>query len=189
MNRILQGLLLFTLFTLCSDKSLGQEIVASFQGKYKKPTINQRLFGDELSMVNTERDEYASNLAAYAVKIVLEKKANQSSLDLARELLGLGLHLSPRNKKCLVANAQLARSVFPERLAADYESEVFARLLLARGQLLEKNELEINRTLARYFIDLAATIDPRNEDAIYESELRRIDEGDLSWNLLTNGKE
>jgi len=61
-------------------------------------------------------------------------------------------------------------------------------LLLARGQLLEKNEQEINQTLARYFIALSAVIDPRNEDAVYESELRRIDHGNLAWKLFTDEK-
>lgn len=185
MKRVLQGLLILTLTAIGAGHAVCQDKEASFEGTYKKPVINLRLFGEDLSMVNNERDEYATNLAAYAVKVVLEGKANQKSLDLAREVLGLGLHLSPRNKKCVVANAQLARGVFPDRVAADYEPEVFARLLLARGQLLEKHEKKINITLARYFIDLAATIDPRNEDAVYESELRRIDNGELSWKLLT----
>ncbi|MBK1854515.1 hypothetical protein JO972_06070 [Verrucomicrobiaceae bacterium 5K15] len=193
MNRILQGLLILTLMvaSLQTGWSQGGAIAepSGFQGKYQKPSINQRLFGEELAMVGTERDEYAANLAAYAVKVVQEHKADQNSLDLARQVLGLGLHLSPRNKKCIVANAQLARGVMPDRVAADYEPEVFARLLLARGQLLEKHESEINRLLARYFIELAATIDPRNEDAIYESELRRLDLGDLSWKMLTDAKK
>ncbi|BDS08912.1 hypothetical protein NT6N_39520 [Oceaniferula spumae] len=189
MNRILQGLLVFTLLVAGIDRASCQGELVKFSGKYEKPTINQRLFGDELSMVNNERDEYATNLAAYAVKVVHEKKADQKSLDLAREILGLALHLSPRNKKCIVVNAQLARGVTPDRVAADYEPEVFARLLLARGQLLEKNEGEINSLLARYLISLAATIDPRNEDAIYESEIRRIDNGELSWKLLTDAKK
>lgn len=158
----------------------------NLQGEYKKPVINQRLFGEDLSMVGNERDEYASNLAAYAVKVVTDGKGSQKSLRLARDILGLALHLSPRNKKCIVANGQLARGVLPGRVGADYEPEVFARLLLARGQLLEKNDKKINGTLARYFIALAATIDPRNEDAVYESELRRIDGGELSWKLLTD---
>jgi len=184
-----QVLLLLTLFAVGTSEVWSQGQAIDFQGKYKKPIINQRLFGDELSMVGSERDEYATNLAAYAVKTVLAQKANQKSLDLARDLLGLALHLSPRNKKSVVVNAQLARGVSPDIVAADYDPEVFAKLLLARGQLLEKHEKEINGTLARYFIELAATIDPRNEDAVYESELRRLDKGELSWKKLTDAKD
>lgn len=182
MLRVLQGLLV--ILVLGAGDGLGQGKAVDFQGNYRKPQINQRLFGGKLSMVNTERDEYATNLAAYAVKVVQGQNADQASLDLARQLLGLGLHLSPRNKKCIVVNAQLARGVMPDIVAADYDPEVFARLLLARGQLLEKQEGAINTVLARYFIDLSATIDPRNEDAVYEAEIRRLDHGKLSWKLL-----
>ena len=51
-------------------------------------------------MVNNERDEYASNLVAYAVKAIQSSKGEQKSLDAARQIIGLALHLSPRNKKC-----------------------------------------------------------------------------------------
>ncbi len=189
MKQILQGLLILTFISGGAFDALCQEQKQDFQGAYKKPVINLRLFGEDLSMGNSERDDYASNLAAYAVKMVLKQNADQKSLGLARKILGLALHLSPRNKKCVVVNSQLARGVLPDRVVADYEDEVFASLLFARGQLLEKHEQKINTILARYFIDLAATIDPRNEDAVYESELRRIDHGELSWKLLTGEKK
>lgn len=161
---------------------------SELKGKYKKPAINQRLFAAGLSMVGTERDEYATNLAAYAVKVLRENGGTQESLDLTRNILGLALHLSPRNKKCVVVNAQLARGVMPEPVIGDYDPEVFARLLLTRGQLLEKGEGATNQSVARYLIALAAIIDPRNEDAVYESEIRRIDKGEISWKKLTDGK-
>ena len=188
MRYVLQGLLIITLISLGSGDASAQELGIDFKGKYKKPTVNQRLLGDNVAMVNNERNDYATNLVAYAVNTVRASKANQESLNLARNILGLALHLSPRNKKCVVVNAQLARGVLPDLVVADYKQEVFASLLLARGQLLEKNEQEINQTLARYFIALSAVIDPRNEDAVYESELRRIDHGNLAWKLFTDEK-
>jgi len=77
----------------------------------------------------------------------------------------------------------------PAKVIADYDSGVFATLLLTRGQLLEKQEGETNSLLARYLIVLSATIDPRNEDAVYEAEIRRIDQGDISWQTLTDAKK
>ena len=177
--RLMIGVLLTGVISAAPDE---------LQGKYEKPRINPRLFGEELSMVGNERDEYASNLAAYAVKNLRDKKGDQKSLALAREILGLALHLSPRNKKSLIANAQLARGIMPQPVAGDYEPDVFARLLLTRGQLLEKRDGASNAMLARYLIELASRIDPRNEDAIYESELRRIDHGEISWKKLTDAK-
>ena len=76
----------------------------------------------------------------------------------------------------------------PELIACDYDPEVFARLLLTRGQLLEKRQGASNLLVARYLIALAATIDPRNEDAVYEAEVRRIDHGEISWVKLTDAR-
>lgn len=137
-------------------------------------------------MVNNERDEYATNLTSLAVKSIISSKGTQESLDAGRKLLGLALHLSPRNRKAVVVNKQLSKGVMPDSVVADYNADVFSKLLLARGQLLEKQEGKANSILARYFIAIAATIDPRNEDAIYESEMRRIDQGDLSWAPMTD---
>lgn len=185
MNRILQGLLLLILIVAPSEPLSAKD---ELQGEYLLPSINRRFFGDELSMTNNERDEYATNLAAIAVQRVQQSKGAQKSLDEARRLLGLALHLSPRNRKSLVVNRQLKDDIMPDKVDADYDSEVFAKLLLARGQLLEKHESASNSLLARYFIALSAMIDPRNEDAVYEAELRRIDHGELSWKTMTDAK-
>lgn len=190
MNRISQGIRMVFLIMAVATGIMGVAAGAQseLKGKYLEPKINKRLFGDDLSMVNNERDEYATNLAAYAVKTVQASSGDQESLESARKVLGLALHLSPRNKKCVVINAQLKRGIMPEKVIADYDSDVFARLLLTRGKLLEKQKAEINSTLARYLIALSATIDPRNEDAIYEAEIRRIDHGELKWSKLTDAK-
>ena len=159
---------------------------SELKGKYVKPLINPRLFGEDLAMAGNERDEYATNLAAYAVKNLRDSKADQVSLDFTRQILGLALHMSPRNRKCLIVNVQLSRGLMPQPVAGDYDPEVFARLLLTRGQLLEKRPDVSNMMLARYLIELAAIIDPRNEDAVYAAELRRVDYGDISWKKLTD---
>lgn len=187
MNRTLQGLLLWVgLIIGCSDLASAKNELA---GEYSAPSVNRRLFGEELSMTNNERDDYATNLAAIAVKQVRDSKGSQKSLEDARRLLGLALHLSPRNRKSLVVNRQLRDKVMPDKVASDYDDEVFSRLLLARGQLLEKHDTKDNALLARYFIALAAMVDPRNEDAVYEAELRRIDHGELSWKTVTDAKK
>ena len=189
MNSILQGLLLITLLITANQSVFAKAGKGELQGDYHPPTINLRLFGDELSMINNERDEYATNLTAFAVESVKASKGSQASLDMARRLLGLALHLSPRNRKSIVVNRQLEKGLMPDKVLADYKSTVFSRLLLARGQLLEKQGGESNILLSRYFIALAAILDPRNEDAIYESEISRIDNGELLWSVMTDAKK
>jgi hypothetical protein len=34
-------------------------------------------------------------------------------------------------------------------------------------------------------VELSATIDPRNEDAVFAFEIQRIDSGDVDWRLVT----
>ena len=88
----------------------------------------------------------------------------------------------------MVVNFQLREGVLPEVKKGDYNSRTFARLLLSRARLLLKGGEgeESERLLARCFIELAAHIDPRNEDAVFEYENQRIDEGEIDWRILTD---
>lgn len=140
-------------------------------------------------MLNSEREEYATNLAGTAVNRIVAAKASPAVMADARRMIALALHLSPRNKRALVANFQLSKGILPEVSETDYSPQVFARLLLARGQLLEKQGGDENKSLARMFVQLAAGLDPKNEDAIYASEVQRLDHGDVDWSVITDGPE
>jgi len=153
---------------------------------WNPPKVAQSIFTPDLGMLDTEREEYATNLAAQAAAQVVAAKASPQALAEARRMLALALHLSPRNKRALVVNFQLARGLLPEGTAASYSPQVFARLLLSRGQLLEKQGGEPNKLLARWFVHLAAAMDPKNEDAVYASEVHRLDHGALDWSALTD---
>lgn len=153
------------------------------------PKVAESAFTRELGMLDSEREEYATNLAGLAANQVTVAKASPASLAEARRMLALALHLSPRNKRALVANFQLAKGILPEVSKTDYSPQVFARLLLARGQLLEKQGGDENRLVARIFIGLAAGMDPKNEDAIYASEVQRLDHGEVDWAAITDGPE
>lgn len=155
---------------------------------WKAPEIGAGLFSDKLGLLDREREEYATNLAVYASNRVAKARASVASLDEARRLLALAMHLSARNKKSLVVNYQLGRGIVPEAIASEYSSEVLARLLYTRAQMLRQQGGEENLLLARIFTELAAEMDPRNEDAVYASELQRLDHGRIDWKLLTDTK-
>ncbi|MES2475582.1 MAG: hypothetical protein V4640_07360 [Verrucomicrobiota bacterium] len=150
------------------------------------PRVERSIFKRDLGMLDTEREEYATNLANLAANAVALAKASPASLADARRMLALALQLSPRNKRAVVVNFQLGKGVLPEKTETDYSPQVFARLILTRGQLLEKQGGEDNLTLARYFIQLAAELDPKNEDAVYASEVQRLDLGAVDWAALTD---
>jgi len=154
---------------------------------WEAPKVVTSVFSPDLGMLDSERDEYATNLAVYASNSVVSTKATGESLKAARRILALALQLSPRNKRAVVVNFQLSKGVLPVLIESNYSPQVLARLLLTRGQLLDKQGGE-NKRLARYFIALAAEIDPKSEDAVYASELQRLDQGALDWSLVTDAE-
>ncbi len=151
--------------------------------------IVQSTFTPDLGMLDSEREEYATNLACHASNQVVAAKASPQSMADARRMLSLALHLSPRNKRAIVVNFQLSKGILPEVSTSNYSSQVFARLLLTRGQLLEKQGGDENKRLARIFVQLAAGMDPKNEDAVYASEVHRLDHGVVDWSSITDAPD
>jgi hypothetical protein len=152
------------------------------------PKVAQSIFTPDLGMLDTEREEYATNLANHVASMVITSKAAPASLAEARRMLALALHLSPRNKRALVVGFQLSRGMLPELAEGNYSAQAFARLLFSRSQILEKQGGAQNTQLARMFVQIAAAMDPRNEDAVYASELHRLDHGEFDWSAITDPK-
>lgn len=156
---------------------------------WKAPRVVTSVFTHEMGLLASEREEYATNLATHASNNIARAKASPASLAEARRLVGLALQLSPRNRRAVILNFQLAKGVLPEITEGNYSPQVLARLMLTRGQLLEKQGGLENQMLARYFIQLAAEMDPKNEDAVYASEVQRLDHGSLDWTAITDVAE
>ncbi len=153
------------------------------------PKVKTSVFTQDLGLLDSEREEYATNLATIASNHLAEAKASPASLTSARRMIGLALQLSPRNKKAVVVNFQLAKGILPAIAESNYSPQVFARLILTRGQLLDKQGGEDNKKVARLFIQLAAELDPKNEDAVYLSEVQRLDHGNADWPSVTDPVE
>jgi hypothetical protein len=153
------------------------------------PKVRVSSFSNELGLLDSEREEYATTLATLASNRLAIAKASPASLAEARRLLGLAMQLSPRNKRALVVNYQLAKGIIPAVTEGNYSPQVFARLVLTRGQLLDKQGGDENKLLARYFIQLSAELDPKNEDAVYLSEVQRLDQRSPDWAEITDPKE
>ena len=181
MNRFWQVAAIF--YAMTSFSRAG-EPVKSFP--WEAPKVVASIFTQDLGMLDSEREEYATNLATIASNHLAKAKASPASLADARRLLALALQLSPRNKRAVVVNFQLTKGMLPEVTESVYSPSVFARLVLTRGQLLAKQGGEENQKLARYFIQLAAELDPKNEDAVYASEVQRLDHGGVDWSPVTD---
>lgn len=173
-------------FVLTASLVAAEEAPKAFE--WTPPKTGAAIFTRELGMMDGEREDYATNLAVYAANRVSAAKASQASLEEARRLLGLALQLSPRNRKALVVTFQLGKGLLPEAAQGDYSPQVLARLLFTRGQLLDKQGGAENTQVARLFVELAAAMDPRNEDAVYSAETQRLDHGAIDWSKVTDAE-
>jgi hypothetical protein len=147
--------------------------------------IQASAFTRDLGLLDAERDEYATNLADCAAQAMRTARTNPEALEQSRRLLVLALNLSPRNRRAIVVNFQLAKGLVPEATKGDFSPPTMARLLVARSQILAKSASQEDRLLARMFCRLAADLDPKNEDAVYASEVDRLDHGNLDWTFLS----
>ena len=90
-------------------------------------------------------------------------------------------HLAPR--------ALVGVLVVPEADPENFRPQVLAGLLFTRSQVLKEQGGAENLLLARVFTELAAEMDPKNDDAVYASELQRLDQGGVEWSALTDVKK
>lgn len=163
---------------LLSFGLFGQEAPAF---DFDAPVVRESVFKDNLGLLGRERDEYAEALAVNVANTVAEQKASAASLFFARRALGLALHLSSRNRRAVVLNHQLGKGIIPQKIDPKYHPKTLAALFMTRAETLFEQKGEANLILARALIDMAATIDPMNEDAVYAFEVQKIDYGELSW--------
>ncbi len=148
--------------------------------------VVESAFSRKAAIMDAEREQYATTLTGLAIKEIRDSNGSKKSLGKARKLMALALHLSPRNKPAVIANAQLSKGSIPKEIELEYPKAGFARVLLARSGLLEKQPGDENKLLARYMAGVAVDLDPENEDAIYLSEVHRLDHGELDWSKLTD---
>lgn len=154
--------------------------------EFKPPIVRESVFEKDLGMLDRERDDYANEIATFVANYVAIRNADADSLTFARKALGLSLHLASRNKRAMVTKFQLSKGTMPQRIKGKYSPKGLAALLVTRAETLFQQKGEKNRLLARALIDLAVTIDPHNEDAIYAFELQKIDYGELNWSQFTD---
>ena len=147
-------------------------------------TIPRSIFTSQIGMLDTEREDYARQLAGYAATLLVVSNGSDASRLQTRKILALALQLAPRCKEAIVLNFQLANRILPEATPTLAEADILAKLLFSRGKLLQQQDGEENQRLARIFIQLAAEMDPRNVDVVYASEVNRLDHGPVDWNAL-----
>lgn len=180
------------LFAFAMTLSVSSEVSVtddtSIKFVYEVLELKKSVFG-EFSMLMQERDDYATTITHLALLRAHAAPENEENMGGVRRLISLALHLSPRNRSAVVANHQLGQGLLPEKKEVEYSATVFARLLLTRGRLLKEQKNGSDDLVGRYFVELSAQLDPRNEDAVYESELQKIDDEKADWSLLSKNSD
>lgn len=148
---------------------------------YRSPEVVKSQFSEQLGMLNREREEYARNIAIYAVNRVAAEERKGHSLGVARRLIGFSLHLSPRNSTAVALDLRLKEGEVPAIIQSEYSDAAFAGLMIERSKSLFQQGGAENTMLGFYLVELAALIDPENKKVIKALELQRIQKGAMSW--------
>jgi hypothetical protein len=161
---------------------------SGFAQAYKPPKVDKPAFDvKKVGLMEVERQKFATNLAGFVVNEV-KAQENAHKAELARKLIGLSLHLDSRNRTALVANHQFKRGVQPKKVDTDYQPEPLAKLFIAQAKALTKLSGADNTYLSGLLLAAAVEIDPKNEDAVYELELYKLDVGEIDWAPIVDGK-
>lgn len=162
--------------------------------EYRSAQVDHALFGKEsLGLTAMERENFANELAGYVSNLFAEVDGRGEGgegsrgggrLDLASRMLAVALQLQNRNRTALVANFKLQRGLSTQPVETEHPPDVLADFLYVRSKLLMDQGGADNELLAGYLLSFAVELDPENEDAIFDLELRRLDGAPINWELL-----
>ena len=152
--------------------------------QYRSPEVTVSRFSKELEMLDREREKLAKNIAIYAGNRVSRENRGKHSLAIARRLLGLSLHLAPKNSVASALDRRLSDGEIPAKEKTEYGNEIFSELLLNRGKDLRVGNRE-DALLSRCLIEIAVIVNPKNKAAVKALELQNIQHGAVDWTVFT----
>jgi hypothetical protein len=158
-------------------------------GEFRSAQVDHVLFSKEtLGLMDIEREKLANELAGYVSNLFAEKpgakKGGAGDVDLGSRMLAVALQLQSRNRTALVVNFKLQRGLSTMPVETEHPPGVLADFLYVRSKLLMEQGGVDNELLAGYLLSFAVSLDPDNEDAIYDLEMRRLDGLPIDWELL-----
>lgn len=190
-NGLIRMWLMVLLFQVCMVASLMMILVGrSFgEGRLKVPyegaVIEEAMFMRGVSMLGREQDEYATRLVANAVWLIQQAEGEGDSVRKAERMIGVALHLSPKNRAAEVVVRSLEKGEIPELVkGVEYYGKVFARLLMVRAGILINGGTERDVVLGRCFLSLAMELDPGSEDLRKQLNDSVENFGVLNWNWV-----
>lgn len=143
-------------------------VVRSSAMGYQQPDLAAQIFNaQKLQITAEQRHAIADALAGYA----RDHSRNARERGLASRMLGIALRVEPQNRSAVVLNARLARAEFPE--APSTQPVNLAQQLVPMAQQCQAAKSPDDQALAGYLYAIVLSIDPKNDEAIYQSEMLR----------------
>ncbi|MDR1304673.1 MAG: hypothetical protein LBK76_05560 [Verrucomicrobiales bacterium] len=140
------------------------------QINYTPPTDQIRLVErDRLTLSETNREQLATLLVTAAKTVVAEQRRTGGVLDsqLLAKCMALALDLAAEAKAVVVANFQFAKNVGAPPPDGAPTLPQIAAALTQLAESLSATRQEEDVKLGNYLFDLAAALDPLNEDAVF----------------------
>jgi len=129
---------------------------------------------DKTALLEVECERIAAFLARHAA----EKYTNgvlhgeREAMSEGRLMLTLSLHLAPFNAAAVHCSDCWVEGKTPSLPAPGEDTHAFSSFLLTAAQRQSGGPGTARETLSRVLTRLAADLDPKNEDAVYASEVQ-----------------
>lgn len=159
--------------------------------RYRAASIEESLFtADKVGMLELECKDIAESLAGVAMERFEKRRHEWTKKEavLAEKIVVLARHLDPRCKIATEMDKAFASGAAVESRWEKKRVVVLVETLVLRAKLLRATGKADDVRLAACFLDVAAEIDPKNENAIYAFEIFRRDVGSVNWDVVAGRK-
>lgn len=135
-------------------------------------------------MLDREREKLAKNIVIYAGNRVAKEEREGHSLMIARRLIGLSLHLSPKNTAAVALDRRLSAGEIPPKRDREYQDVTLSEVLLEQSRTLRQGSQQ-DQLLADCLIEIAAMVSPQHKAAVRAMEIQKIQRGPVKWEQFT----
>ena len=161
----------------------------SARAEYTPPLPNPKVFTGTLTLEESSRVQTVDVLVDWSRSRISEgKPLAESDWKKISRAMALSKLLKSSNRGYVIANFQLssrATPTKPERVLSDIEaSDLLFKAV--NGTELKRSEKKDDQILYGYLIEMVASLNPANEDAIVEFSLQKEKEP-INWDILVPG--
>ncbi len=143
------------------------------RAEYKSPNWQAIPYNpDQTALSSPERSQLAVALTEYARYV---EASNPAADTLRAKALALAMRLDPESKAAIILNGKLKRGGYTPEGSSTLSREEFLKLFQMQVKNLQTgpNSARGDSHFAAYLLDFLASIDPDNEDLLYNAEMEQ----------------